>query len=39
MIDAISPRERLVRLSQDRWQGRLAMCFIAAACILGLMMT
>jgi len=23
----------------DRWRGRLALCFIAAACILALMMT
>ncbi len=37
--DAITPRQRLERLSSDRWQYRLALCFIAAACILGLMMT
>jgi hypothetical protein len=37
--DIISPRERLSRLSPNRWQSRLALCFIAAACILGLMLT
>jgi len=35
--DAISARERLARLSPDRWQGRLALCFIAAAIVLALM--
>jgi len=37
--DAISARERLARLNQNRWRGRLALLFIAAACILALMMT
>ncbi len=37
--DAISARERLARLSATSWQFKLALCFIAAACILGLMLT
>jgi hypothetical protein len=38
MIDAISPKERLRRLSPNRWEHRWALCFIAAAYILGLML-
>lgn len=37
--DAITPSERLARLSPNAWQMKLALCFIAAACVLGLMLT
>lgn len=36
MQDAISPQERLSRLSPNRWQYRLAMMFFAVAIILAL---
>lgn len=38
MIDAISPKERLRRLSPSRWEHRLALCFIAVAIVLALML-
>lgn len=38
MRDHITPSERLARLNENAWQLKLAMCFIAAACILGLML-
>jgi hypothetical protein len=39
MIDAVTPRERLRCRNPDCWSWKLAMVLIAAACILGLMLT
>jgi len=38
MTEAISARERLARLSSTRWQSKLALCFIAVAIVLALML-
>jgi hypothetical protein len=37
--DAITPKDRLRCVRPECWSWKLAMVFIAAACILGLMLT
>jgi hypothetical protein len=37
--DSMTPRDRLRCVRSECWGWKLAMVFIAAACILGLMLT